>query len=97
MPLSKREVRRLGPDWQKSYPVFSMSLPFILFHLICEGLIKIITDVAIWAQTLFAQTSVAKTGLHWLTQTPSLSHMKAVLEHEDMPIDWHLGEAVPSY
>lgn len=69
MPLSKREVRRLGPDWQKSYPVFSMSLPFILFHLICEGLIKIITDVAIWAQTLDSHTRANISRKNWTSLT----------------------------
>lgn len=36
---------------EKSHSVFSVSAPFILFPLICEGLIKTFTDVAIGTKT----------------------------------------------
>lgn len=36
---------------EKSHSVFSVSAPFILFPLICEGLIKTFTDVPIGTKT----------------------------------------------
>lgn len=78
---------------QKSPPVFSMSVSFIASPLVCQGLIKTIANVAISTLTVLTLTAQAS---DW-TSPPSLLHMKAVLEHEDLLIDGSRGEAVPSH